>query len=111
MEMNTINALGGVETWASSPKASATLGGKNGMAARLEVILSRLGYARQGILIIGILHMASLVRRGAFPPILMAANRHHPNGYQISFIRALIRSFTHSDSVYTCRLLYSIQQV
>jgi hypothetical protein len=111
MEMNIVNALGGVETWASSPKASATLGGKNEMAARLGVVLSRLGYAQKGILICGILHMASLVRRGAIPPILMAANRHHLNGYQISFIRALIRSFPHSDSVYTRRLLYSIQQV
>jgi len=45
MEMNIVNTLGGVETWASSPKPSATLGGKNEMAARLGVVLSRLGYA------------------------------------------------------------------
>jgi hypothetical protein len=52
MEMNLINALDGVETWISSPKASATLGGKNGMAARFGAVLSRLGYAQQGILIV-----------------------------------------------------------
>jgi hypothetical protein len=39
MEMNALNALGGVETSVSSPKAWTTLGGKNGMAARLGVVL------------------------------------------------------------------------
>ena len=49
---NIINALGGVETWASSAKASATLGGKNGMAARLGVVLSKAGICLESKLIV-----------------------------------------------------------
>jgi hypothetical protein len=53
--------------------------------------------------------MASLVRGNTFSPISIAANRHHRNGYQISFIPALIRSFSLQFCLYpqNCCTRYS----